>query len=187
MRIIDCDEDCYTYLIRVRDMIKLYKKQVQVKLRIQFQVDQLDDVARENIEATIQRISGNELDKDLEVIKAIYKEVMTYGLDTQGCNKYNDMMKHDDVSREDTPFSVRIVTNDVVKGGLNYMLDEFDKTVSRIRKENPTRKVYYVRKEIKTNPNPKPNPPKEIQVAALNTTENKDKKDIELDKTLMGK
>ena len=69
MRIIDCDEDCYTYLIRVRDMIKLYNKQVQVKLRIQFQVDQLDDVARENIKATIQRISGDELDKDVEVIK----------------------------------------------------------------------------------------------------------------------
>ena len=23
MKIVDCDEDCYTYLIRVRDMIKL--------------------------------------------------------------------------------------------------------------------------------------------------------------------
>ena len=94
MKIIDCDEDCYTYLIRVRDMIKLYKKQVPVKLRIQFQVDQLDNVARENIEATIQRISGDELDGDLEVIKSIYKEVMTYVIDTQGCNKDDDMMKH---------------------------------------------------------------------------------------------
>ena len=120
-----------------------------------------------------------------EVIKSLYKEVMAYGLDNQGCNKYNDMMKHDDVSREDTPFSVRTVTNGVVKGGLNYMLDEFDKTVNRIRKENPTRKVYYVRKEIKVNPNPKPNPTKEIQVAALNTTEDRDKRDIELDKKLM--
>ena len=169
MKIIDCDEDCYTYLIRVRNMIKLYKKQVQFKLRIQFQVDQLDNVVRVNIEETIQRISGGELDRDLEVIKSIYKEVMAYGLDNQGCNKYDDMMKHDDVSREDTPFSVRTITNGVVKGGLNYMLDEFDKTVNRIRKQNPTRKVYYVRKEIKANLNPKPNPPKEIQVAALNT------------------
>ena len=65
-------------------------------------MDQLDDVARQNIEETIQRISGDELDRDLErdleVIKSIYKEVITYGLDNQGCNKYNDMMKYDDVS-----------------------------------------------------------------------------------------
>ena len=150
----------------------------------------MEGEAREDVEATIDRISDDDLDKDLEVIKAIYKEVMSYGLDTQGCNKYNDLMKHDDVSREETNFSVRTVTNGVVTGGLNFMLDEFDKTIDRIRKENPTRREHYVRREIK--PNPKPSVSKEnekIQLAALNRIEDKEKKEkeVELDKSLMSK
>ena len=153
MKIKDCNEDCYAYLTKVRDIVKLYKKQVIISLKEQFQVEQLEGAAREDVEATIERISGDELDKDLEVIKAIYMEVMEYGLDNQGCNKYNDMMKHQDISRMETPFSVRTVTNGVVTGGLNCMLDEFAETVNRIIKENPCRKVYYRRRKITVNAN----------------------------------
>ena len=80
-------------------MVKLYKKQVIINLKQQFQVEQLQGVAREDVEATIERISDDERDEDLEVIKSIYVEVMEYGLDNQGCNKYNDMMKHQDISK----------------------------------------------------------------------------------------
>ena len=124
-----------------------------ISLKEQFQVEQLEGAAREDVEATIERISGEELDKDLEVIKAIYMEVMEYGLDNQGCNKYNDMMKHQDISRTETPFRVRTFTNGVVTGGLNCMLDAFDKTINRIIKENPCRKVYYRRRKITLNAN----------------------------------
>ena len=48
------------------------------------------------------------------------------------------------------------------------MPDEFDKMVNRIRKDNPTRRVYYVRGEIKANPKPSTSQDEKIQLAALN-------------------
>jgi len=170
LQIRNCECDAQTYIDRINENIILYSREHANQELVRLAVNQIEDpAAREIVENSIRNSAWHVLDANNEVMLSVYNEIMNYGLDDKGYDKFSRMMKDGDISVGETPFTKRTNVNNVITGGLKNMLEVMGKTVKRIKKENPTKSVYYVR--VTTNPRPEPN---------WKNTSKEDKKDLNI-------
>jgi hypothetical protein len=105
---------------------------------------------------------------------------MSYGLDDKGYDKFSRMMKDGDISVGETPFTKRTSVSSTTTGGLKSTLEATGKAVKRVKRESPTKSVYYVR--VATNPRPEPSwkstskeDKKELNISATNFRKGEDR------------
>jgi hypothetical protein len=139
--------DAYAYFTDIENLINLLiNANVEISKK-QLNVAGIADVAVRDTQINhIKLMESARVDGDKELIKRIYDEFFYYALDDRGMTHYTNKSNEQQTAKGETPYSTRTTdANNNVTGGLGNMMKSMKKTLDRIKRENPTKKIYYVR------------------------------------------